>query len=87
MPSATCASTTELMDYAMSSTVPVHWFSRVLRLLPGPIRSALDGWSYALAQKKAALRAARGAQRQAAGASPVPVPARPPQPHYPTWSE
>ena len=67
----------------MGTTAPVPWLMQVLRLLPGPIRSALDHWSHRLAQRKAAQRAVG-----AAGKQPVQPPAQAaPEPRYPSWNE
>ena len=67
----------------MGTTAPVPWLTQALCLLPGPIRSELDRWSYGLAKRKAAGRAA--AIAGARGTQPPVKAVR--EPRYPTWNE
>jgi hypothetical protein len=48
----------------MAAQARMGWIATVLRLLPPGMVAALDGWSRALARRKAAARRARMARRK-----------------------
>jgi len=49
----------------MLAVIPL-WIGRVVRLLPSPLRAALDGWSHRIAQRHARQRQAAWTRRQTA---------------------
>jgi hypothetical protein len=51
----------------MASLVQPSMIAQVLRLLPGPLLRALDGWSQRVARRRWEQRQQRWAQRRAAG--------------------
>ncbi len=53
----------------MPAAVPL-WIGRVVKLVPAPLRSLLDAWSYRVAQRHARQRQAAWLRRRSAVPGP-----------------